>query len=200
MTEVEAQQLIVVMSTAWPDGQRFLSEEQQAETQRMYVRFLLDLPYDAANVALTRLIAAEDDERGRWPSIAKLRRAITTQMHGRQLASSEAWGVVLRLRTPREAAYWRAVDPLVRRCCEIQGWLVRDIVTRAGRDHPRQRVVLGENEAADRARFCEMYDQLARAEVCDRAVGQLAPPVPQRRIGESSVADAVRLALPKARR
>lgn len=198
MTEVEAQQLIVMMSTAWPDGIRHLSAPQQEQTQGLYRMFLLDLPYDAANAALTRMIAASHEART-WPTIATLRREIATQMHGRQMAAGEAWGIVLKLGTPRDEERWAQVDPLIRRCCESMGWVVRDTIWRAGTEHERTRVELGEHEPSDRARFCELYDELARHQRVDRAAGQLSAPT-QRRIGKTTAAAAVQRALPKGRR
>lgn len=199
MTEVEAQQLIVMMSTAWPDGIRHLSPDQQAQTQGLYRMFLLDLPYDAANAALTRMIAASH-ESPRWPAIATLRREISTLLHGRQLSAGEAWGVVLKLGAPRDESRWGEVDQMIRRCCESMGWVVRDTIWRGGVELKRVRVELGEHEPSDRARFCELYDQLARDQRVERTVGQLAAPAAQRRIGATSAADAVQRALPKARR
>lgn len=198
MTEIEAQQLIVMMSTAWPDGIRHLSARQQEETQGLYRMFLLDLPYDAANAALTRMIAASH-ESPRWPAIATLRREIAAQMHGRQLPAGEAWGIVLKLGAPRDDESWEQVDPLIRRCCESMGWVVRDTIWRTGSEHRRTRVALGEHEPSDRARFCELYDQLAREHRVERTVGQLAAPE-QRRIGETTAAAAIQRVLPKGRR
>lgn len=200
MTDIEAQQLIVVMSTAWPDGIRHLSADQQVETQRMYVRFLLDLPYDVANAALTRMIAATHEARA-WPTIATLRREISTLLHGRQMPSGEAWGVVLKLGAPRDGAAWGKVDPLIRRCCEAMGWIVRDTVWRGKAEIARIRVELGDHEPSDRARFCELYDQLAREQRVERATGKAQIEAPrQRQLGATSARDAVQRVLPKTRR
>lgn len=200
MTDVEAQQLLVLMMTAWPDGMRFLDKEQQAETRRLYRAFLVDLDYCAGDAAVARLIATWKPTSSRaWPSIAELRTAIVTQQHGRQPVAGEAWGLVRRLQSPRPAEEWEQIDPLIRRCCDLMGWTRRDLILAATGDRYRYRVELGDLEASDRARFAELYDALAGREISDRVVGQLAAPIPVRQLAPGlpePVADILARLLP----
>lgn len=181
MTDVQAQQLLVIMATAWPDGMRWLTPAQQADTQGLYRAYLVDLDYMVADAALRRLIATWRPTGGRaWPSIAELRSAIVTQQHGRQPSAGEAWGEAIRLRSARSEERWLEVDPLLRRACELMGWVKTTRVLRAVTETSRYRVEMGDNESSDRARFGELWDQLSQREVSDRVMGALADPIPVR--------------------
>jgi len=191
MTESQAAKLIAMLITAWPDGMRWLSDEQQANTRRLYREFLRDLPYDAGDAAVRRLIAIWKPSSARgWPTIAELRATIRAQQFGRPLVGAEAWGEIQRLikkfgahRVP--GVDFGISDPVVNGIVEIMGW---------------RELCLSENPTADRARVIELCEQLSAREVADRAVGQLAPPIPVRRLaapGGAILADIVQKILPK---
>lgn len=172
MTEVEAAKLLAVLVTAFPDGLRFMDERQQEETRKLYRRCLLDLPYPAGNAAIAGIIATHK----RWPAISEIRAASVSHAEGRLMLSGEAWGEVRKLRQPQERSL-DELEPTLRACIVAMGWVTRDLVFRGGAEIPRWYVVIGENEAADRARFVQMYDQLAHRSTQDRALGALAPPI-----------------------
>ena len=184
MTEPDAAELLVVMITAWPDGWRFHDERQQAAMRKLYMRCMLDLDRAAGHAAVMRLIATwKPTSAQRWPSIAELRSAIATVQHGRTPAPGEAWGALHKLRGWHEVEELERLDPALRACIEHLGWLKWETFLRASGDVKRWRVMTGdESEASDRARFLELYEQLAGRDASDRVVGQLAPPVPVRQL------------------
>jgi hypothetical protein len=185
MTDVEAAKLVTMLITAWPDGMRWLDPGQQAETRALYRQFLMDLDYAAGDAAVRRLIATwRPTNAQRMPTIAELRAAIATQRDGRAMAGGEAWGAVRRLRGGDQASY-EALDPTARAVLEGLGWVVWDDLFRGGEVVKRWRVVIGQSvddAVADRARFIELWDQLVSRGGTDRAVGLMAPPVPQRQL------------------
>lgn len=174
MTVVEAAKLLAVLCTAFPDGMRFLSEDQQADTRALYRMYLEDWPYAVGDAAVRRIVASYR----RWPTIADIRQACTAQTYGRQRLAGEAWGDVKALRTPQERPI-TDLDPALRACIISMGWIQHDTLFRGSAQIKRWRVVTGDNEAADRAKFCEMYEQLAQRITQDRVVGQLAPALPR---------------------
>lgn len=182
MTEQQAKDLLVVLITAWPDGLRWHDELQQAAIRKLYTRFLLDLDYAVADVAVTRLIATwKPTSAQRWPTIAELRGAIATVQQGRTPTGGEAWGALHKLRRWQELPALERLDPVLRCCVESFGWIRWDTLFRSGEEIRRWRVVTGEDsEASDRARFLELYEQLTGRDASDRVVGQLAAPIPVR--------------------
>lgn len=183
MTPVEAAKLITMMVTAWPDGMRWLTEQQQAETRAIYRTFLLDLPYDAADAGFRRVIASwKPTSAQRWPSIAELRGAITLFTSGRAMPAGEAWGELRKLRSWQTIERWAELDPVLRTCIESLGWRVGDVLWRGNVDVQRWRVQLGDNEVSDRSKFVELYDQLSSRDTQDRIVGSLAPVPDVRRL------------------
>lgn len=191
MTDVEAAKLLTMLITAWPDGLRWLSEEQQADTRKLYRDFLQDLPYREGDHAVRRLIATwRPTSAQRWPSIAELRAAITLQIHGRTPTALEAWGAIRKLGNPQTPELWDALDPVVRMCLDSLGWVVRETLLRGGAQLERWRVSRpgdSDSETADRARWVELYDQLTTRVMSERVVGLLAPPIPVRRLAAGSV-------------
>lgn len=191
MTDVEAAKLVTMLITAWPDAMRWLTEEQQADTRRLYREFLTDLPYQAGDAAVRRLIATwRPTSAQRWPSIAELRGAIVTQQGGRALTGGEAWGQIRKLISKYGAHRapgidFQIADPLVAQVVASIGW---------------SELCSSENATADRARCIDLCEQLAAREVADRTVGQLAPPIPVRRLEAAEptkLGDIVGKLLPK---
>jgi hypothetical protein len=108
---------------------------------------LADLDYAVANAAAERLIATS-----KWiPTIAEIREACLAITAGPKVPGGEAWGAVMRAigrfgayRTP--GVEFNLEDPIAQRCVLSLGW---------------RELCLSENAIADRARFIELYDQLA---------------------------------------
>lgn len=174
MKPSEAAKIITMLSTAWPDGWRFLDEDQQARTRELWRSMLADLDYVVADAATRRLIGTHK----RMPSIADFRATCSAYTEGRREHGGEAWGAVLKLigrygmnRTPRRPGSepvddtFEVTDPVLYRVIDAMGW---------------RELCLSENQAADRARVIELYEQLGREDAIERSVRAIAPPIPER--------------------
>lgn len=141
MTKPEAAKLVAVLLAAYP------AARASSGTSEVYERMLADLDYPTANAAVERLLATSKF----MPSIAEIREACMSLLHGEQIAGGEAWGKVLSAigrwgvyRVPGVDFVFQ--DPVVARCVAALGW---------------QNLCNSENQASDRARFIELYDRLA---------------------------------------
>lgn len=86
MTQEEALTVLAVLTAAYP------TTEITEPTVKIYVKFLLDIPYEAAYNAVLKLIA-----QSKWfPSVAELRETAFEIMHNIPSAE-EAWGEVIEL-------------------------------------------------------------------------------------------------------
>jgi hypothetical protein len=141
MTDLQVKKLVAVLLAAFP------SSKATAETVTTYVRMLADLEYVAANAAVERLLATAKF----LPTIAEIREAALTVNAGEIRPGGDAWGEVLRaiarhgrMRVPGQDFHF--ADPVTAQCVESLTW--RELCD-------------SENQAADRARFVELYDKLA---------------------------------------
>lgn len=137
MTASEAAKLVAVLLAAFPNART------TPQTSAAYEDMLSDLDYRAANAAVRRLVASCKF----LPTIAEIRSACAELEHGTRRAGGEAWGDVLQ--AVSRFGYYRTPafdDPVTARCVAALGW---------------QNICLSENQAADRARFIEMYDQVS---------------------------------------
>ena len=139
--KLQVKKLVAVLIAAYPAG------KFTAETVGVYERMLVDLDYEAANAAIARLLATSKF----LPTIAEIREAALTAHTGEIRAGGEAWGEVIkavgkhgRNRTP--GVDFQLADPVTAECVASLGW--RELCD-------------SENQPADRARFIELYDQLA---------------------------------------
>lgn len=192
MTELEAAKLITALTAAFPDGWRFLDAEQQKATRAMYRHMLRDLDAHACAAACARLVATCK----KMPSIAEIREATLAQVNGRRLIGGEAWGSV-RKAIAREGLIHRSGrhkipgedfvfhDPVVLRVVLAMGWSYLCNMT-------------DERSVADRARFIELYEQLARQRAEDDNVAEIAAPIPHRVLppGSNHIRDIVAGLLP----
>lgn len=141
MTELQIKKLVAVMVAAHPSSK--VSEESIA----VYARMLADLDYPAANAAVEQLLATS-----KWmPTVAEIRERVVSLHAGEVRAGGEAWGSVLkairgagRYRIP--GADFAFIDPVTAECVAAMSWV---------------ELCDSENPTADRARFIELYDQLA---------------------------------------
>ena len=145
MTEPEALRLMVRLVAAFP------RPEVSEATVDVYVQHLLPLDYQAARVAIARLVAT----RKFLPAIAEIRDAMTEQRATDFPTAGDAWALAMTWvrkiggygtppeTTPTERLVKRAIDGL-------GGW--------AYLCHE------SENLAADRARFLDGWDELVRRE------------------------------------
>jgi hypothetical protein len=186
----QAAAIWAMFATAYAEGLRWLGSQLEA-TAALYQRFLLDLDYEHAEAAVVRLIATwAPTSANRYPPIPVVRAAVLEQQAGRARTGIEAWGDLRALSGSYERERLDEIDPHVRRCIEDLGWVVWSPYFSVSRgEFQRWRVARdGENEASDRARFCELYDRLATTERQDAIVGRLAPRPSARRMGLVSFA------------
>ncbi|HEX3865624.1 MAG TPA: hypothetical protein VHV78_02690, partial [Gemmatimonadaceae bacterium] len=169
MTELEALKLVAVLTTALPRDWSFLTPSQRKDTGAIYVRMLADLPYPAANAAVESLLASATH----MPTIAEVRAATLRATHGDARPGGDAWGDVLRLTSYRDDADITGIDQLALYVCERMGWVKRRVMSRRGADVKQWCVARGDNESADRARFIELYEQLASKRRHEANVSQL---------------------------
>lgn len=197
MKPSDAAKIVAMLVTAWPDSWRFLNEQQQAYSRQLYREFLADLDYAVADAAVRRLIGANK----RMPSVAEIRAVCMELTDGRVDRGGEAWGRILKLigrygiyRRPRvledgddATDVFDVADPILARVISALGW---------------RELCQSENQAADRARAIELYEQLALQFTQDRAVAAIAPTPVQRslpskrREEHASVGDIVAGMLP----
>lgn len=151
MTKLEAAELVASLRASFP-GARF-----PAESVAMYETMLADLDVKTARRAVSELVRTRTSEF--MPSIGAIRHAAANAVHGNLRSGEEAWGIVT-LAIRRIGAYGvpRFKDPAIARAVELMGW--------------RNLAVDGTNDAADRARFCELYEQLRD----EQRTGQVASP------------------------
>jgi len=148
MTEAESQRLVAILFTSFASQLGRLGDQQLADTQRAYRRFLADLTFADAEAAVARIV-----QTSRFmPTIAEIRDAVLTVRTGDVRPGGDAWGDVRRA-ISRWGSYrvpgvdFNFADETVHRCVAALGW---------------DSLCSSENETADRARFVQLYDQLAK--------------------------------------
>lgn len=180
MTKAEARQLVAIAVAACPTQSASFERERLDYMGVAWFGLLADISYDDAAAALKRWLATSH-----WlPAPAQIRAIVSEAAVGRARPGAEAWGDVLRAigryGRDRQPTF---VDEVCGRAVSAFGW-------RALCD--------SENQIADRARFIELYDQLAARVAEDRAVATLPgiakPALPGG--GPAPLAAAVALALP----
>jgi hypothetical protein len=141
MTESQVARLVGVLMAAYP------SSRATAETSAVYERMLMDLDHAAANAAVERLLATAKF----MPTVAEIRESTMLLSVGERKPGGQAWGGVLKA-IRGEGVYRRPgkdfvfSDRVAARCVDALGW---------------DELCNSENITADRARFIELYDQLA---------------------------------------
>jgi hypothetical protein len=166
MTEPEVRKLVAMLIAAFPHT------KANEATAKAYERMLRDLDARAAAAAVEQLMAT----RNYMPTIAEVRAAVAELQAGPVRAGGEAWGDVLRLvgrygcyRTPGHD--FEVADPIAARCIDALGW---------------RSLCLSENSVADRSRFVDLYDRLAREARTDAVAGALPAVRAMRELRERS--------------
>jgi len=137
MTKTEVVQAVAMLASAFPSS-RFTAENASA-----YETLLVDLEAGELMAAVTLLSRTSTF----LPSIFEIRSAVLdARRGGRGRSPEDAWGDVLS-EIRRVGAYGVPVftDPIVAFTVGRLGW--------------RNLCLEGRNDAADRARFCELYGQ-----------------------------------------
>lgn len=142
--EGEIAKLIGLMAAAFP------SQQMSAESIKVYITMLRDIPLDVLSASVQQCMAESDF----LPSVAKIREKaiyLTTPIAPEPL---EAWGVVLK--EIARAGFYRSPhfdDPIIAKAVDCIGW---------------QTLCSSENQPADRAHFSKVYEGLVRRAESDR--------------------------------
>jgi len=172
MTESETARVVAVLMAAFPHA------KATAATSSAYESMLRDLEYAAVNAAISRLLATS-----RWmPTIAEIREATLSLQAGDVKPGGEAWGSVLK--AIRFAGVHRVpgvdfafADPVVAKCVRLLNWA---------------ELCNSENTTADRARFIELYDKLAKSHRVEQLSGTLPAVVKYRELAAGKAEEIAR--------
>lgn len=156
MTPSEIAKLITITLAACPTPASFLDTAAIEDMTAAWTFVLDDIAAAAALPALKRVLAEGD---GKIPAPGQIRKIVDMAAHGRRRHGGDAWGDVLR-EIGRSGRYRSPsfADEVTARAVARLGW--RELCD-------------SENPVADRARFVQLYDQLATEAVSDRAVASL---------------------------
>jgi hypothetical protein len=167
VTRPEAAKLVAVIIAACPAQGSKLDRERQLAMVDAFEALLGDLEYTHAAAAVRVLLQT----RTWMPSVADIRATVVELERGPVRAGGDAWGGVLAA-MKREGAYREPGtdfvfrDPVTMRCVQRLGW---------------QELCLSENTIADRARFIQLYDELAQQARKEQASPMLAAAEERRR-------------------
>jgi hypothetical protein len=147
--------MVAVLAAAYPNSS--ISEQ----TAEVYEVSLADLDVRAAELSVQRLVATSRF----MPTVSEIRETACSFALGSKRTGGEAWGdVLLAIRRTGSYGKPRFSDALAAECVRLMGW---------------RNLCLSENDAADRARFIELYDNLTDRERANQAAGiNLALPPP----------------------
>jgi len=147
MKPSEVSELVAILVSAFP------RPPITPQTSQVYESILADLNGEVARKAVARLIATT-----KWlPTIAEIRAACVETEKGARRAGGEAWGDVGdAVRRFGRYGSPEFSDPITADCVRQMGWLSLCDST---------------NDTADRARFIELYDELAKRARADEVAG-----------------------------
>lgn len=176
MTKIEAMKLAAMLIAAWPHTKAL------PQTVEVYEMGILHLDQAVALKTFHRMLAT----RNYLPSVAEFLHAAAEIERGPVRAGGEGWGEVRRA-IGRYGVYrvpgkdFSFADDTVTRCVDALGWA---------------NLCNSENESADRARFIELYDKLAKGSRTEHVAAQLGGSYEQKRLersaGVTSIADAIK--------
>lgn len=160
MTKAQVAQAVATLVCGYP------SAKWTEENASVYETMLGDLDFEPMMAAVARLVRTSKF----LPSVAEVRAAVLEITEGVPRIAEDAWGDVLQA-MHRFGPYRKRPtfeDPLVEFAVERMGW---------------RALLEGRNDAADRARFCELYSQARDRERRDklaspRLAGSSAPALP----------------------
>lgn len=193
MTELEVRGVLKLLAAAYPTQRQRMTNDDVRAMAAVYTAGLLDLDAERVAAAVNRLVKSS-----RWiPTIAEIREAAVDVAHGERRAGGEAWGEVTRearricglsesdvIRDP-ELAKPRLADPIAIAAARSIGW-----------DEIRDRRI---GDVSTRARFIELYDQVAAREHKEAAIapGATSKALPQRTTEPRTMRDLVTGLLPE---
>lgn len=156
MTKLEALDVVELLLAAFPTQRMRMSKTDTAGMFAAYASGLLDLEVNEARNAVNRVVKS-----AQWiPTIADIRAAVVEITQGARKNGGEAWGeccvLIRRYGSHRHPGIdFEISDPLIAKTVQALSW--RDLCA-------------GDNQAADRARFIELYDQLAKQQRTETAI------------------------------
>lgn len=161
MTQEHAKGIAKLLLASYPAQRARMSDADVLAMMDAYSSGLSHLDDVMVRRAITALVLSE-----RWmPTIAQIVSKVSEMRDGHKREGGEAWGDVMQ--AIRRYGYVRSPgvdfqfdDPLVARCVRALGWV---------------ELCSSENAVADRARFIELYTDLANRDSVDRAVGAALP-------------------------
>jgi hypothetical protein len=139
MKQSEAAKVVGMLQAAFP------AARMTEATVVLYERLLVDLDFELASATIERLICTTKF----CPTVSEIRDAAADIALGPSRSGVEAWGDVGQaIRRVGSYGMPKFEDPLVAECVRMMGW---------------RNLCLGEApEHTDRARFCELYQDLQR--------------------------------------
>lgn len=142
MTAIETKRLIAVLAAAFPSATRTANDLEAMAS--VWHRVLANVPYDEADRAVYEVIGTSRF----MPSVSELLGRIRAKHERPSRSGLEAWGDVMRA-VSRFGAYRdpEFADPHVATVVRAMGW---------------QELCASENQVADRARFVDAYEQIAK--------------------------------------
>lgn len=155
MQKSEAKKLVSMLVVAYQSQLSRLGVEQLRQTAEIYADMLADLDFAVARAAVERLLATAKF----LPTIAEIREAALEVTAGPRRHGGDAWRDVLEAVSRYGRNRLPSFDDAVTAACvRSLGW---------------QEICNSENQVADRARFIELYDKLAREQRVERVAGGL---------------------------
>ena len=163
MTAAECRDVLKLIGAAYPTQRQRMSHEDVRAMAAVYTAGLLDLDFERVRAAVDRLVKGSRF----MPTIAEIREAAVDVVRGPRAPGGEAWGrclaMIRRYGSHRHPGVDFAVDdPALLSTIGSLGWL--DLCQ-------------SNNPHADRARFIELYDELAKGDRKEAAIASTAPPV-----------------------
>lgn len=155
MKPSEAAELVMLLLGAYPQA------KPSSATSQVYERMLSDLDAGSARAAVQKIIATS-----KWmPTVAEVRAASAELHHGPVRSGADAWlDVLMQIRVEGYCGTPHFDDAIVTALVERWGWA---------------RMCLEGNVDADRARFIEAYDALARQAREREVTGLALAPAPE---------------------
>jgi len=150
MTNLECRDLLKLIGAAYPTQRQRMSNDDVRAMAAVYTAGLADLDFGRVRAAVDRLVKGSRF----MPTIAEIREAAVDVSRGLRAPGGEAWGrclmMIRRYGSHRQPGVDFPVDdPALLATIRAFGWI--DLCQ-------------SNNPHADRARFIELYDQLAKEE------------------------------------
>lgn len=160
MNEREAARLVLSALAACPAQATRINAQLQDAMVITWRTLLDDLSYEQCNAALTVMLQTKPF----LPAPAEIRATVQELLNGPTRPGGEAWGSVVRAMKAKGSHRRPGVDfvfndPITAECVTAFGW---------------PELCASENQVADRARFIELYDQLASQARREQTVPALA--------------------------